>query len=97
MMMAEETDWNEEALAFDANAAVVESSVMWLKLAHQFRDIATGFNDFLDSPKDADTAMAWAARAEACMWRATGDMNSIDAERFIPELATPKEDNPDGN
>lgn len=95
--MADEIDWNEEALAFDANAVVVESRTMWLKLAYQFRDVAVSFGDFMDSPKDADQAMAWAARAEACMWRATGDMNSIDADRFIPELATPKEDNPDGN
>lgn len=92
--MADEIDWNEEALAFDASAAVVESRVIWLKLAHQFRDVAGSFDDFMDSPKDADLAMAWAARAEACMWRATGDMNSIDADRFIPELATPKEDTP---
>jgi hypothetical protein len=87
--MSEDIDWNEEAAAFDANAAVLESRIVWLKLAYQFRDVATGFSDFLESPKAADEAMAWAARSEACMWRATGDMNSIDADRFIPELRAP--------
>lgn len=79
-------DWNEEALAFDANAAILESRIMWLKLGRMFGETADGFRDFLESPKSADEAMAWAARAEACLWRATGDMNAIDADRFIPEM-----------
>lgn len=85
-MMDENIDWSEEALAFDANAAAIDSRIMWLKLARMFEGVAVGFSDFLESPRAADEAMAWAARAEACMWRATGDSDAIDADRFIAEL-----------
>lgn len=86
MMMAEGIDWSEEIQGFDANFAAFESRIMWGKLAYMFREAALSFTDFLESPKAADEAMAWAARAEACMWRATGDADAIDCDRFIPEL-----------
>ena len=93
--MDEDIDWNEETLSFDAGAANIETRIMWLKLARQFSAIAGGFNDFLDGPKDAASAMGWAARAEACMWRATGDTDTIDADRFIPEIRD-SDGNPQG-
>lgn len=87
----QEIDWIEEALAFDANSALIQSRIVWLKLAYQFRDVAGSFGDFLDRTNDADQAMAWAARAEACMWRATGDLNAIDVDAFLPDLLPTKD------
>lgn len=87
--MTTEIDWNEEIQGFDAKLANFESRIMWGKLAYMFRDVALSFSDFLETPKAADEAMAWAARAESCMWRATGDADSIDCDRFIPELRAP--------
>jgi hypothetical protein len=84
--MADDIDWNAEVEAFDANRAINESRILWLRLGRMFGDVSIGFSDFLESPRSADEAMAWAARAEACMWRATGDASAIDADRFIPEL-----------
>lgn len=82
----DDIDWNEELAEFDANAALNETRIMWLRLARQFQDIVMGSHDFLESPKSADEAMAWVARSEACFWRATGDAETIDADQFIPEL-----------
>lgn len=82
----EDIDWNEEVAEFDANAALTETRIMWLRLGRMFKDVAIGFHDFLESPANATEAMQWAARAEACFWRATGDEDAIDAPAFIPEL-----------
>ena len=87
----QEIDWIEEALAFDANSALVQSRIVWLKLAYQFRDIAGGFGDFHETPASGDEAMKWAARAEACMWQATGDHSPIDVVAFLPELLPTKD------
>ncbi|HMO76749.1 MAG TPA: hypothetical protein PKD99_12425 [Sphingopyxis sp.] len=82
-------NWRGMIEGFDANEALTENRVLWLKLGVMFRDVAANFSDFLESPSSADEAMAWAARAEACFWRATGDADAIDADRFLDPLATP--------
>lgn len=84
--MADENEKGDEALNYDANAALAEISGMWLLLGRHMARVVENSNDWMDDSKAADEVMAWAARAEACLWRATGDADAIDAHRFIPEL-----------
>lgn len=81
--MDEEMNWEASALSYDENKALLESKITWLRLGRMFNDVAIGFSDFLESPKSADEAMAWAARGEACLWRATGGCDAMDADKFI--------------
>jgi len=79
-------DWNEEVADYDANAALSEMRAMWLQLARKCSDVVANCGDWLADAKSVDEAMQWAARAEACMWRATGDADAIDAHHFIPQI-----------
>lgn len=82
--MVENTSGGED---FDANAALAETKALWLNLGKAFRDYLCDPGAWVEGPEDADRAIQMAARAEACFWRASGEMSAIDVERFIPELA----------
>ncbi len=85
----DDIDWNEEIEAFDATSALREVRINWLKLARTLSAAVEGSSDWAcEGPKEADEAIAFAARAEACLWRASGDCEAIDADKFVPQLRT---------
>lgn len=84
--MSDEIDWNEESAEYDANAALSETRAMWLRLGRAFKANVEAAEDYLLDDGEPSKVMAFAARAEACLWRATGDADTIDAPAFIPEL-----------
>ena len=79
---------SDEAEAFDAMDALPEIKAMWLRLARYLAALSEG-SDWIDSPKEAAIAMAWAAQAEACFWRATGDCDAPSVEMWVAELREP--------
>lgn len=82
--VGEEPNWIDEARGFDANAALDSIRAVWLRQARYFAACSGG--DWVDDLKAADEAMGWAARAEACFWRATGEFPGIDVDLFVPQL-----------
>jgi len=86
----DDTDWNEEIAEFDANAALTESRIMWLRLGRAFLSNVEAAEDYLLDDM-GEQAMKLAARAEACLWQATGDADTIDLDMFIPELTARSE------
>lgn len=85
----QEINWVAETEAFDGEAANISIRKMWLKLAHQISEVVEGSSDWMDDSASADEVIRLAARAEACMWAATGDTDSIDfrdlAQKFSKE------------
>lgn len=77
----------EDALAFDANEAIAASRAMWLKLGRYLAAVMDGL-DWIDTPVQAARAMEFAAQAEACFWRATGEEDCASAAQWVPALAT---------
>lgn len=67
---------------------------MWRELAVIARNLACT-PDCIDTPKDLRVSMEFAAMAEACAWRSTGDCESIDAHRFLPVMRD-SDGNPQG-
>jgi hypothetical protein len=86
----DDIDWSEEVADYDANAALTEARSMWLRLGRAFKANVEAAEDYLLDEGEPSKVMAFAARAEACFWRATGDAEAIDAPAFIPELAKPE-------
>lgn len=84
--MSDEIDWKSEIAAYDASAALAEMRIMWLRLGRRIASIVENSDDWMDDRNAADEVMGWASRAEACLWRATGDADAIDANLFVPEL-----------
>lgn len=89
----EKEEWAVMADAFDANEAILQAKINWLKLGRAFSAaVDSASSDWgCEGPQQADEAMAFAARAEACLFRATGDCEAVDADLFVSELAR-KED-----
>ena len=84
----EDIDWVEEVADYDSMAAVTECRAMWLRLGRRYKSVVESFDDFFDdAEKHGTEALRWAARAEACFWRATGETEPFDVERFIEPVA----------
>ena len=71
---------------YDPDDLPQEINDMWHMLGSAFRDYISATGDWVDGPESADMAMQMAARAEACFWRATGNMDAIDANLFIRKM-----------
>jgi len=78
------TDATEDEF-FDPNAALREIKPMWLKLARHLAQLSDG-TDWIDDPKNTTVAMEWAAQAEACFWRATGDDPACGVQMWVTAL-----------
>lgn|GEM_PF-6699738 len=82
----------EDVEAYDANKALIETRGMWLQLGRSMKAWAEGSSESMDGIHHADEAIRYAARAEVCLSRATGDDVALGDE-FLDQIiaSTPSE------
>lgn len=66
---------------YDSIVAGERVSAMWLKLAEQLSEAVP---DIVVGLSDPAKAIRWAAAAEACFWKATGDADTHDIKDALP-------------
>lgn len=68
---------------FDSDKAASRISTMWLALGDQ---IAGAIPDIIINDSTPTRALQWAACAEACFWKATGEADTHDIKDVMPPL-----------
>ena len=80
---------DEKASTFQYDDIGIDVADMWRKLACHGRDMAVA-TDFIDTPEHMQTAMEFAAMAEACAWRSMGEQDCYDVEHYVPRPLAPE-------
>lgn len=73
----------EPVETYDENDVLRDTRNMWLRLGTMLAQHIETADEWIDNEKQADYAMSIAARAEACMWQATGAPPALDVRNFI--------------
>jgi len=71
----------------DSNEACEKANNMWLALGEQ---LAAAIPDIVIGD-DPGKAIRWAAAAEACFWKSTGEADTHDVKDVLPLFPTPQE------